>query len=360
MSNINDSYLKLPDQKRFEREWKGKHIHLYTLQNARGVTAYITNFGGRLVSLVIPDKNGALLDVVVGLPDVEAYNSPTDNFYGAIIGRYGNRIAKGVFHLDGKIYHLPINNPPNSLHGGDGGFHQVVWDARQTDDRSLELTYFSEDMEEGFPGALSVKVLYELTDENELKIEYSATTDKKTVVNLTNHAYFNLNGAGNGTILEHELQLYADYYTPVDSTSIPTGEIAPVAGTPFDFTKAFAIGGRINEESEQLKFGNGYDHNYVLSGRQEKGMNQVATVKGELSGLVMNVYTQEPGVQFYTGNFMEGDNALISGAKDDFRTAFCLETQHFPDSPNHPSFPDTSLEPGQQYHTITVYQFSKG
>jgi aldose 1-epimerase len=250
---------------------------------------------------------------------------------------------------------LFTNNGPNTLHGGKKGFQDVVWDAKQLNDQQLELTYLSKDMEEGFPGNLTVKVIYTLTDDNELKIDYQASTDKKTVVNLTNHAFFNLNGEGSGSILDHQLQINADTYTPVDSTLIPTGKIETVEGTPFDFRKPTPIGARINEENVQLKNGKGYDHNFVLN--EGAGQHPAATISGDKSGIIMEVFTQEPGLQFYSGNFMQSKNIFKSGAKDDFRTAFCLETQHFPDSPNQNSFPSTVLDPGQTYRTTSVYKF---
>jgi aldose 1-epimerase len=353
-STRETSGTSVPDRKPFQDTIDRKATDLYILKNSKGMTAAITNYGGRLVSLLVPDKNGNMKDVVVGLRSVKDYTQPSDAYFGASIGRYGNRIGNAKFTLDGKQYNLFANNGPNTLHGGKKGFSAVVWDAKQLNDSTLELTYLSKDMEEGFPGNLNVKVTYALTGNNELKLDYSATTDKKTVVNLTNHAYWNLNGAGSGTINNHILQIDADKYTPVDSTLIPTGKLEPVAGTPFDFTKPTAIGARINDSSEQLKFGKGYDHNFVLRG---SGMKHAATVTGDQSGIVMNVETEEPGIQFYGGNFMGGQNTLQGGAKDEHRTAFCLETQHFPDSPNKPSFPSTVLEPGKEYHTTTIYRF---
>jgi aldose 1-epimerase len=305
----------------------------------------------------MPDKNGKLTDVVVGFDSRLGFEKSTEPYFGATIGRFGNRIAKGKFSLDGKEYTLPINNPPNSLHGGKKGFQYVVWDAKQPNEKTLVLTYFSKDMEQGYPGNLKVKVTYMLTDNNELRMEYEATTDKKTVVNLTNHAFFNLNGEGSGTINNHSLMVNANNYTPVDSTLIPTGKIEPVAGTPFDFKTATAIGERINNNNEQLKNGLGYDHNFVLNRSGNESMQHAATVVGDKSGITMEVYTQEPGLQFYSGNFMKAMNTLKSGAKDDYRTAFCLETQHFPDSPNQPQFPTTVLTPGKVYKTASVYKF---
>ena len=348
----------IPDKKNFEDTVDGKQTDLYVLKNHNGMTAAITNYGGRLVSLLVPDKDGKMTDVVVGFNSLEDYAKSTESYFGATIGRVGNRIAKGEFSLDGKKYTLFKNNGPNTLHGGKKGFQAVVWDASQPNDSTVLFTYLSKDMEEGFPGNLNVKVTYSLTGDNGFKCEYEATTDKKTVVNLTNHAFFNLNGEGSGTILNHSVQLFADGYTPIDSTMIPTGKIEPVAGTPFDFTKPVTIGARIEQDNQQLKYGNGYDHNFVLNETKVNGLNHAATVIGDQSGIVMDIYTEEPGMQFYSGNFMQGKNTFKDGSKDDFRTAFAMETQHFPDSPNQPSFPSIVLNPGQTYHTVSVYQFS--
>lgn len=331
-----------------------KKTELLTIKNANNVQAVFTAESARIISLQVPDKDGKLTGVVVGYNTPEEFNASTEPYFGATIGRYGNRIAKGKFTLDGKEYNLSVNNGPNTLHGGKNGFQNQKWNASQPDDRTIVFTFTSKDGEEGFPGNLNTTVTYTLTDSNELKMEYTATTDKPTVVNLTNHAFFNLNGEGSGTIDGHVLQIDADKYNPVDSTLIPTGKLAAVKGTPFDFTKPEAIGKRINDNNEQLKFGKGYDHNYVLNG---SGYRKVATVTGDKSGIVMDVYTQEPGLQFYSGNFMQSKNKLRVG-NDDFRTAFCLETQHFPDSPNQPSFPSTVLRPGEKYHTVSAYKFS--
>ncbi|ALI99375.1 aldose epimerase family protein [Rufibacter tibetensis] len=350
--------VKLPARADFQKTIDGKQTDLFVLKNKNNVQAAITNYGGRVVSLLVPDKNGKLTDVSIGFANVEDYTEGADTFFGATIGRYGNRIAKGKFNLEGKEYTLATNNGANHLHGGVKGFSRVVWDAKQVDDKTLELTYLSKDMEEGYPGNLNVKVTYTLTDENELTVNYQATTDKATHVNLTNHTFFNLNGEGSGDILGHTLQINADRYNPVDSTLIPTG-IEPVAGTPFDFQQPTTIGSRIKEQNQQLKFGNGYDHNYVLTGGNAgKEMKLAATVTGDKSGITMEIRTQEPGIQFYSGNFMEGSHTLKTNVKDEFRTAFCLETQHFPDSPNQPAFPSTVLKPGQTYNTTTVHKFS--
>ncbi len=336
----------------------GKPVKLYWLQN-KDLKMAMTNYGGRIVSLYVPDKNGQLTDVSIGRGGIKEYVESAEAYFGATIGRVGNRIAKGKFTLDGKEYSIPTNNNENALHGGYKGFQDVVWDAEQPNNHTLVLKYKSPDMEEGFPGNLSAKVTYSLTDDNSVKIEYEATTDKPTVVNLTNHTYFNLNGEGSGTILNHSLQLFADKFTPVDAGLIPTGELKEVGGTPFDFTAPHNIGERVEADNGQLKFGGGYDHNFVLDGKKENGMNHAATVVGDKSGIVMDVYTQEPGIQFYCGNFMASENQLKSGAKDDFRTAFCLETQHFPDAPNQPDFPSIRLDPGETYHTVSEYKFSK-
>ena len=347
----------LPQKTAYEQTIDGKKTGLFILKNKNNMQAAITNYGGRLVSLLIPGAANKITDVVVGFDSVQNYTTSTEPYFGATIGRYGNRIAKGKFSLDSKVYTMVTNNGANTLHGGKKGFQYVVWDAKQLGDTVLELQYVSKDMEEGFPGNLNVKVTYTLTDANELKIDYEATTDKKTVVNLTNHAFFNLNGQGSGTINNHTLMIDADHYTPVDSTLIPTGKIEAVAGTPFDFTKPITIGLHINETNEQLKNGSGYDHNFVLNSK-ENTMHHAATVVGDKSKIKMDVYTQEPGLQFYGGNFMQGKNKLKAGFTDGYRTAFCLETQHFPDSPNQPSFPSTVLEPGKIYKTTSVYKFS--
>lgn len=345
--------------KNFEDTLDGKSTSLYILKNNAGACAAITNYGGRLVSLVVPDKENKPTDVVVGFKNVQDYVHSSEPYFGALIGRVGNRIAKGKFTLDGKTYNLFINNGPNTLHGGKKGYQDVVWDASQTNDSTLLLKYLSRDGEEGFPGNLNIAVQYTLSASNELKIDYFATTDKKTLVNLTNHAFFNLNGEGSGTINNHLLQINAHRYTPVDATLIPTGQLESVAGTPFDFRQPTAIGKRIDTvNNQQLKNGRGYDHNFVLDSVNSSGLYQAAMATGDQSGIVMKVYTTEPGLQFYGGNFMQGKNTFKNGTKDDFRTAFCLETQHFPDAPNQKKFPSIVLEPGQEYKTSTVYAFS--
>ena len=350
------TYGKLPADSAFEKTIDGKQTHLYVLKNKNGMEAAFTNYGGRIITLLVPDSSGKLIDVSVGIGSLDGYIKSTERYYGGTIGRYGNRIAKGHFNLNGKQYSLFINNAPNTLHGGKKGYQDVVWDAKKIDDQTLELTYLSKDMEEGFPGNLHIKVTYSLTDDNAFKCSYEATTDKITVVNLTNHAYFNLNGEGSGTILNHLVQLNAKRYTPVDSTLIPTGRLDAVKGTPFDFTKPTTIGARINENDEQLKNGKGYDHNFVLS--KHDTTQPVAIVKGDKTGIIMEIYTEEPGLQFYSGNFMNGGNTMLGGKTDDHRTGFAMETQHFPDSPNQLQFPSTVLKPGQVYKTLTIYKFS--
>ena len=342
----------------FQKNIDGKSTDLFILTNKNQAEAAFTNYGARILSLRVPDQLSNLRDVVVGFGSIESYQQSSERYFGATIGRYGNRIAKGKFQLDGKEYSMFINNNPNALHGGKKGFQDVVWDAKQLNEQTLEFTYLSKDMEESFPGNLQVKVIYSLSDNNELIINYEASTDKKTIVNLTNHAFFNLNGEGSGTILDHTLQINAEQYTPVDSTLIPLGEIASVAGSPFDFRKSLRIGERINDNNIQLKYGKGYDHNYVLNPGKNGEMKAAATVRGDKSGIVMEVFTQEPGLQFYSGNFMKSKNTFKGGTNDDFRTAFCLETQHFPDSPNQAHFPSTILKPGELYKTKTIYKFS--
>ena len=347
------------NKKKFEKTIDGKRTSLYFLKNANGMQAAITNYGGRLVGLLVPFANGDLTDVVLGFDNIDQYQTSTEPYFGAIIGRYGNRIANGQFTLDGKDYHLLKNNGPNTLHGGKKGFQDVVWDATLIGDHVLELTYLSKDMEEGFPGNLSVKVTYTLTNDNQLKIEYEATTDKKTVISLTNHSFFNLDGEHNRrTINNHLLTIYADHYLPVNSNMIPTGETASVINTPFDFTKAVLIGKDIDTDDDQIRNSNGYDHTFVLNEDKENSLKLAAVVTGE-NDITMEVLTEEPGMQLYTGNFLQSKNSLRGGGKDDFRTALCLETQHFPDSPNHPDFPTTVLQPGDIYRTSSVYRFPK-
>ena len=353
----SDSIKPVLESKNFDTILDGKKVSLYWIEN-KGVKAAFTNYGGRLIGLWIADKNGKQTDVVVGMNTAKGFKNSTEPYFGATIGRVGNRIAKGKFTLEGKQYQITINNGKNALHGGVKGFQDVVWDVKKTSGNTLVFSYISPDGEQGFPGNLAVKVTYTITDDNAIKMEYEATTDKTTIVNLTNHAFFNLNGEGSGSILNHELQIYADQFTPVDEGLIPSGELKPVKNTPFDFTSKYTIGQRIETKDEQLKFGKGYDHNYVLNGTKKKGLNHAATISGDKSGIILDIYTEEPGLQFYSGNFMQGKNTFKSGAKDDFRTAFALETQHFPDAPNQPKFAAIVVKPGQKYHTVSYYQFS--
>ncbi|WET03123.1 galactose mutarotase [Flavobacterium sp. YJ01] len=352
-----DSVKTVLETKNFDTIIDGKKVALYWIEN-KGIKAAFTNYGGRLVGLWVADKNGKQTDVVVGMNSAKGFKNSTEPYFGATIGRVGNRIGKGKFTLEGKQYQVPLNNGKNALHGGVKGFQDVVWNAEKTDGKTLVLTYVSPDGEQGFPGNLSVKVTYTLTDDNSIKMEYEATTDKTTVVNLTNHAFFNLNGEGSGTILNHELQIYANEFTPVDEGLIPSGELKAVKNTPFDFTSKHTIGERIETKDEQLKFGKGYDHNYVLNGTKKDGFVHATTIKGDSSGITLDVYTEEPGLQFYSGNFMQSKNTFKSGAKDGFRTAFALETQHFPDAPNQPKFAPITLKKGEKYHTVSLYKFS--
>ncbi len=337
----------------------GQPVDLFILSNARGMRAAITNYGGIVVELWVPDRQGRLADVVLGYPTVQEYvkNSP---YFGAIIGRYGNRIGKARFVLGGKEYRLAANDHGNHLHGGIKGFDKVIWNAQPaltSEGPELTLSYLSKDGEEGYPGNLHVTVTYRLTRDNALDIQYHATTDKPTPVNLTNHSYFNLRGQGEGDILGHELMLCARQFTPVDAGLIPTGELRPVEGTPLDFRKSVAIGKRIDQPDEQLRFGRGYDHNFVLDKRPGE-LGLAARVVEPTTGRVMEVLTTEPGIQFYSGNFLDGTNVGKGGKVYRHRYGFCLETQHFPDSPNKPQFPSAILQPGQEYRSRTIYRFS--
>jgi len=339
----------------------GKPIDVITLQNANGLQVQAITYGAIITSIKVPGRAGAATDVVLGFDSPEGYlQSPPPPYFGALIGRYGNRIAKGKFTLDGHTYTLATNNGPNHLHGGVKGFDKVLWNAetKQTDSgASVVFTRTSPDGEEGYPGTLTARVTYTLTDRNELTVDYHATTDKATPVNLTQHTYFNLAGEGSGDILGHQLTIDADRYTPVDSTLIPTGELAPVAGTPFDFRTATAIGARITQPDPQLKNGNGYDHNWVLNG-SGPGLHRAARLVDPKSGRMLDIQTTEPGLQFYSGNFLDGSIAGKGGHPYKFRGGLCLETQHFPDSPNHANFPSTILKPGTSYDTKTVFAFS--
>jgi aldose 1-epimerase len=355
-SEVKSTMKKQP----FGKLSDGREVDLYTLTNKHGMEVAITNFGGIVVRLKVPDRAGKVEDVVLGYDSLDGYLT-NKAFFGATIGRYGNRIGHATFTLDGKAHTLPKNDGDNTLHGGPEGFNKRLWTARDVSGSrgpALELTYLSKDGEEGFPGNLSVKVVFTLTSTDELVIDYSATTDRDTVVNLTNHSYFNLAGQGNGDVLQHSLRIAGDKITAVDAALTPTGELRPVTGTPFDFTKATPIGERINQDDPQIKIGKGYDHNWVLTSGGRAAPELVAEVYEPNSGRVLQVLTTEPGLQFYSGNFLDGTIQGKGGKLYKHRFGFCLETQHFPDSPNHLSFPSTELRPGKTYATTTIFKFS--
>jgi aldose 1-epimerase len=344
----------------FGKTASGEQIELYSLTNKKGMEVSITNFGATVVTLRVPDSAGKAADVVLGYDTLQGYENGK-SYFGATVGRYANRIGGGKFSIDGKEYTLPKNDGNNTLHGGIIGFNKKIWKARElpsNDAAALELSYLSPDGEEGFPGNLSVKVVFTLpADRNELKIDYSATTDKDTVLNLSNHSYFNLAGEGIGDILDQKMTLHAKRFTPVDKTLIPTGELREVAGTPLDFNRATVIGKRIDQDYEQLVFGKGYDHNWVLPSGDGKSLTVAAEAYDPKSGRMLEVLTTEPGVQFYSGNFLDGSKGK-GGKAYPRRSAFCLETQHFPDSPNHANFPTTLLKPSAAFHSQTVFRFS--
>jgi len=348
--------LKVED---FQKTIDGKTTNLYFLKNGN-IQAAITNYGGRIVGLCTPDKTGKMGDIVLGFSSIEGYLKAKETFHGALIGRVGNRIAKGKFTIDGQEYNLPINNGVNHLHGGPGGFHNVIWDVKAATDSSIVLTYLSKDGEMGYPGNLNVEVKYLLDSKNEIVMSYKASTDKSTPVNLTNHAFWNLAGEGKGTINDHILTINADNYTPVDSTLIPLGANETVEGTPFDFRVAKAIGTDLVqvETNIQLKHGPGYDHNFALNKSAAGAMTLAATVIEPVSGRKMEIFTQEPALQFYGGNFMDSSDTGKSGKTYNYRESLALETQHFPDSPNNTSFPSIILNPGEVYQTKSIYRFS--
>lgn len=343
----------------FQKLVDGKNTELCILSNKQGAELVVLNYGAKIVSLMVPDRDGRLTDVVTGHNSIEEYLTSEEPYFGAICGRYGNRIAKGRFTLDGVTYdQLPINNGPNCLHGGIKGFNSVVWDMKQTDAQTVELCYTSEDGEEGFPGELKTFVTYHLSDENEVEIRYRAETSKPTVLNLTNHSYFNLSGAGDPYVGDHLLTINADYYLPTDETAIPYGPKEAVEGTPMDFRTPHTVGERINEPFEQLKFGKGYDHTYILNKEKADDYAFCARCSSPKTGIVMEVYTSQPGVQLYTGNWMTGNFVGKNGQRYPERAALCLETQHFPDSPNKPEYPSTVLRPGETFESRTTYKFS--
>jgi aldose 1-epimerase len=347
--------MLINEQEPFGKTKDGKEVTVYTLENGRGTRVRLIDYGATLISVETPDRNGKSANITLGFPMLDGYLN-RHPYFGSTVGRYGNRIAGGKFTLDGKTYTLATNNGPNHLHGGLKGFDAVMWKGEQIvgGDPSVRFRYTSADGEEGYPGKLDVTVTYTLTVNNELRIDYAATTDKATVVNLTNHAYWNLGGAGSGQILDHELTLAADKYLPIDDTSIPTGKLADVKGTPFDFTVPHRIGERIDEVKKDPHKTKGYDHCFVLRGQQGK-LELAAKAKDPKTGRVMEIYTTEPGVQLYCGNFL-GGGAGEGGFKQ--HDAFCLETQHYPDSPNQPAFPSTTLKPGETYKSTTVHKFS--
>lgn len=341
----------------FQKTVDGRQIGLYTLTNENGCELAVTNYGAKIVSLMVPDKDGTLVDVVLGHNTIDEYLTSEEAYFGAICGRTANRIAKGRFTLEGKEYQLAVNNGPNSLHGGIKGFNAVVWEVKKMTDQSIELFYLSPDGEEGFPGNLAVTLAYTLTDDNALDIHYKATTDKTTILNLTNHSYFNLSGQGDPSISDHWLVINAESYLPTDNTAIPYGEPAPVKGTPFDFTVPHTIGERIDDDFEQLHFGKGYDHTFILD---KKSMDEYVYAGYCLSpktGVKMEIYTTEPGMQVYTGNWMTGNFAGKHGKRYPARSAVCFETQHFPDSINKPEYPSVILRPDETFESRTTYRF---
>lgn len=353
--NATQKDLLTEDTFKFETE--GKQIQLYSIQNANGLVCQFTDYGARVVSLWVPDKNGNWNDVVVGYGSAQDFVEKPETYFGATIGRYGNRIGASTFSIDSVPYQLDANDGVNHLHGGTKGLHKRIWDVNSTSDNSIAFTYFSADMEEGYPGNVHIKVVYTLSDDNALEIAYEADADKKTVLNLTNHAYFNLTGDASKTINGHQLMINASRYTPVDAVLIPTGKLATVKDTPFDFTTLTAIGDRVNDENEQLSFGKGYDHNWVLEASNE-ALGLAAKVVEPESGRVMEIFTTEPGLQFYGGNFLDGSLVGKYNTTILHRAAFCLETQHFPDSPNQENFPTVIVNPNEKYTTKSVYKFS--
>lgn len=356
----NKKTLSGLDFNKFCANIDGKTTALYALTNKNGCELTLCNYGARIISLIVPDRDGNMVDVVTGHDSMEVIRNTDDRYFGVVCGRYANRIARGRFQIDGNVYdRLAINNGPNNLHGGVNGFNERVWDVEQLDAQTLIMRYLSVDDEEGFPGNLAVQVTYHLTDDNSVDIIYEAETDKPTVVNLTNHAFFNLSGVGETTVDDHKLTIYAAQYLPTDNTAIPYGKPAPVAGTPMDFSTPHGIGERIDEPFEQLIFGHGYDHCYVLDkgdGVYDKGAYCVAP----RTGIALTVYTTEPGIQLYTANWLDGVTVGKHGKHYHARTAFCLETQHYPDSPNQPQYPSTVLRPGEKFMSRTTFAFSIG
>lgn len=355
MSTLND--LQLPAKNNFISGLKGKPTALFYLKNSNSMQAALTNYGARMVSMLVPDKHGKLVDINVGFSSIENYFDAKDQCYGAVVGRYAGRIAKGQFLLDNKVIQLDINQRNYAIHGGNTGFQTRVWDASQINDRSVVFSYVSQDGEEGYPGKFSVKVFYELTDDDKLRIDFEYSTSKETVANIINHNFWNLNGEGTGSVNNHQLQIFTDQFNAVNEDCIPV-EIRTVHNTPFDFLALHRMGERIEVIDEQLKYGNGYDHTYALKSGVSAEPTLAAIAIGDQSGIQMELYTTEPGVHFYTGNFMDGSHTFKCGVKDNSRTAFCLETQHFPNSPNRPQVPSTIKAPGKIYRSSTIHTFS--
>ena len=353
----NKHFFHTLEEEKFDTIIYGKQVQLFTLKNRNGIEAVFTNYGQRLITLYTPDKNNNFEDIVLGFSSIKAYMISEEKYFGATIGRYGNRINKGEFVLNGTEYQLATNNGENHLHGGDKGFESVVWDATQKSDTEIEFSRTSPDMEEGYPGNLTVTTNYKLTEDNRLIISYRATTDKTTVINLTHHSFFNLNGHGNGTINNHELQIHANYFTPVNEGLIPLGTLQSVENTPFDFRVPKTIGLDLNIEDQQLAFGKGYDHNFVIDQTKYAETQKVAYVVAPKSGRTLTVYSNEPGLQFYGGNFLDGTIVGKQNKRYNYRGAFCLETQHFPDAPNHNHFPSTILQPDEVYTSTCIYEF---
>lgn len=351
----HESYL---DSTAFSTTLDGKEANLYTLKNKNGFTVYLTNFGARIVGILVPDKDDNFIDVALGFKNAANYNDEKEPYFGAIVGPVANRIAKGSFNINDQSFPLTINNGPNTLHGGKQGLHFANWETKVFSD-SIQFSYMHPHLQDGFPGNKMITVTYSINDQNELILDYSATTDQDTYINLSNHTYFNLNGEGSGSILDHELQIFANTYTPVDSSLIPTGNRVTVAGNPFDFRTLKKIGHDINIDNEQLHFGKGYDHNFVLDPIESKDIKHAAKLFGDKSGIVLDIYSTEPGLQFYSGNFMNENVTLKNGMKDVFRTGLCLEPQNFPDSPNQSQFPTSELKENQIYKSKTIYSFSK-
>jgi len=354
---MKEVHPTLPALQDFSIIFEGEDVSLFFIEN-KNIKVALTNYGARVVSIIVPNKNGFFTDVVCGPGTIADFLNSDNAYFGATIGRYANRIANGTFAINDVTYKLALNNGKNHLHGGNGGLQQKIWKARLLHSAAVEFTYTSVDKEDGYPGNVKIKITYTVTANGALKILYEASTDKDTIINLTNHTYFNLNGCGSGKIVNHNLQIYADAFTPVTENLIPTGECRSVSNTFFDFRKPLLIGKRINETDEQLRFGNGYDHNFILQKEKVNEYTMAAEVMGDVSGVAMKVYTTEPGIQLYTGNFMEGKNTMKNNFRDDFRTAFCLETQHFPDSPNKPLFPSVLLKKGDIFTSATTYEFS--